>query len=101
MIPGSESDLRLTTISIDKYPTFIGLINENCTISTIKQICISTFRLNGFTMLETDLRILYAAEDLSDQTGMILIHSPRKQVFIRFDRVEFNIFSFEVNSLRK
>ena len=89
MILGCESDMRLITISIDKYPTFIGLINENCTISTIKQICISTFRLNGFTMLETDLRILYAAEDLSDQTCMILTHSPSKLVLIRYDRVVF------------
>ena len=89
IISGAGSDLRLITISIDKYPTFIGLINENCTISTIKQICISTFCLNGFTMLETDLRILYAAENLSGQTGMILTHSPSKLVFIRYDRVVF------------
>ena len=57
-------------ISIDKHPTFIGLINECCSISTVKQIFISTFCLNGFTMVGTDLRLLYEAEDLSDQTGL-------------------------------
>ena len=67
---GSESNTRLVTISMDKHPTFIGLINEFCNISTLKQLWISTFRSNGFTMPEIDLRLLYEAEDLSDQTGL-------------------------------
>ena len=70
---GSESNMRLLMISIDKHPTFIGHINECCTISTIKQIFISTFCLNGFTMIGNDLRLLYEAEDLSDQTGLLAI----------------------------
>ena len=58
-------------ISIDKHPTFIGLINDCCSISTVKQIFISTFCLNGYTMVGTDLRLLYEAEDVSDHTGLL------------------------------
>ena len=68
---GCESNVRLVMISLDKHPTFIGLINESCSISTVKQIFISTFCLNGYTMVGTDLRLLYEAEDLSDQTGLL------------------------------
>lgn len=58
-------------ISLDKHPTFIGLINECCSFSTVKQIFISTFCLNGYTMVGTDLRLLYEAEDVSDHTGLL------------------------------
>ena len=68
---GCESNVRLVMISLDKHPTFIGLINESCSISTVKQIFISTFCLNGYTMVGTDLRLLYEAEDLFDQTGLL------------------------------
>ena len=67
---GSESKKRLVMISMDKHPTFIGLINEFCNISTLKQMLISTLRSNHFTMPEIDLRLLYEADDLSDQTGL-------------------------------
>ena len=29
--------------------------------------------MNGFTMIGNDLRLLYEAEDLSDQTGLLAI----------------------------
>lgn len=77
---GCESNVRLVMISLDKHPTFIGLINESCSISTVKQIFISTFCLNGYTMVGTDLRLLYEAEDLSDQTVLSSIITEKEVI---------------------
>ena len=76
---GCESNVRLVMISLDKHPSFIGLINEYCSILTVKQIFNSTFCLNGYTIVGLDLRLLYEAEDLSDQTGLL---GERARIFL-------------------